>query len=157
MSPHYIHINVSVPLRDELGCFSCKTSKTVCALSFTDCEGRSTPPESIPAKKSYEPIVLTIVYDRTYSTNFVPPFTYCPYSYPYLLLPILLPLTTTTPTPLLTYYFPYSSPYLLLPLLLPLPTITPTPPLTYYYPLFLSFPTTTPTPPLTYYYPYSSP
>ena len=30
--------------------------------------------------------------------------------------------------------YPYSSPYLLLPLLLPLPTTTPTPPLTYYSP-----------------------
>ena len=51
------------------------------------------------------------------------PTTYYPYSSPYLLLPLLLPLPTTTPTPPLTYYYPYSSPYLLLPLLLPLPTI----------------------------------
>ena len=41
---------------------------------------------------------------------------------PYLLLPLLLPLPPTTPTPPLTYYYPYPSPYLLLPLLLPLPT-----------------------------------
>ena len=71
-----------------------------------------------------------------------------------LLLPLLLPLPTTTPTPPLTYYYPYST------------TTTPTPPLTYYYPysspylllpLLLPLATTTPTPPLSYYYPYSSP
>ena len=99
------------------------------------------------------------------------PTMYYPYSSPYLLLPLFLPLPTTTPIPPLTYYYPYSSPYLLLPLFLPLPTTTPippltcyvytpTPPLTYYssspylpLPLLLPLPTTTPTPPLTYYSP----
>ena len=40
---------------------------------------------------------------------------YYPYSSPNLLLPLLLPLPTTTPTPPLTSYYPYSSPYLLFP------------------------------------------
>ena len=91
-------------------------------------------------------------------------YPYVPYSSPYLLLPLLLPLPTTTPTPPFTYYYPYSTPYLLLPLLLPLPTTTPTPPLTYYYPysspyLLCIYPYSSPylllysTPPLTYYFP----
>ena len=63
-------------------------------------------------------------------TTPIPPLTYYPYSSPYLLLSLFLPLPTTY-----------------IPLLLPLSTTTPPPPL----------PTTTPTPPFTYYYPYSSP
>ena len=117
------------------------------------------------------PLTTTCIWKLgIHTTTPTPPLTFCyPYSSLYLLLPLLLPLHTTTlllplhtttPTPPLTYYYPYSSPYLLLPLLLPLPTTAPTPPLTYYsssYLLLLPLPTTTPTPPLTYYYPYSSP
>ena len=52
------------------------------------------------------------------------PTTYYPYSSPYLLLPLFLPLPTTyiplllplpTIPPPLTYHYPYSSPYLLFP------------------------------------------
>ena len=72
----------------------------------------------------------------TYLLDEIPAYMYpyVPYYSPYLLLSLLLPLPTTTPTPPLTYYYPYSTPYLLLSLLLPFPTTTPTPPLTYYSP-----------------------
>ena len=64
----------------------------------------------------------------------------------------------TTPIPPLTYYYPYSSPYLLLSLFLPLPTTIPIPPLTYYVytptpPLIYYYSSPSPS----YHYPYSSP